>query len=109
MTAVPELRLGSIGQKPLAEHFDIAEDDLLKHWIRAEGPERILAWAGEQEPSIVWENRYAHRCQACIRLYKDPDVRRVILDRHQDAMPGVIALEWLLRGMPNAECEAPKI
>ena len=47
-------------------------------------------------PSIKWENMYAHRCQACIRLYADKSVREVILKNAERMVPDVVAREWLL-------------
>jgi hypothetical protein len=75
---VPELQIGRIGIDSLAESDSGAHADTLNQRIRAEGPERILAWAAARDPRIQWEDLYAHRCQACIRLYKDPLVRHVL-------------------------------
>jgi len=96
MRLVPELQVGRIGEISLTEGFSEAEDDLLKRWIRAEGPERILAWAAEKDPSIKWEGMYAHRCQACIRLYRDPAVRRIIADQYIEKIPDIVFREFLL-------------
>jgi hypothetical protein len=93
---VSELRIGNIRDTTLEQADRRASEDFLKRWIHVEGPERILAWAAAHDPSIEWENRYAHRCQACIRLYKDPKVRRVIADRHEEKMASVDAAEAVL-------------
>jgi pyruvate-formate lyase-activating enzyme len=78
MRFIRELRVGNIRENTLAEADLIAAADPLKQRIRKEGPERILAWAAGHDPEIQWENMYAHRCQACIRLFKDPRVSSVI-------------------------------
>lgn len=78
---VPELQIGNIGEVTILEATQKAEGDFLKQWIRLEGPEKILAWAATIDPSIEWENMYAHHCQACIRLYRDQKVRKVIAER----------------------------
>lgn len=96
MRTVPELQIGRVGQTTIAEADQSAADDVLKRWIRVEGPERILAWAAEHEPTIEWENMYAHRCQACLRLYKDPAVREVIANHYKEKVADVVAGEWLL-------------
>lgn len=96
MRTVPELQIGRVGQTTIAEADQAAEDDLLKRWIRVEGPERILAWASDHDPRIEWENMYAHRCQACMRLYKDPAVRDVIAKHYMEKVADVVAGEWLL-------------
>lgn len=96
MRLVPELQLGHIASTSLLEADRKAEDDFLKRWIRAEGPERILAWASEKDPSIEWEGMYAHKCQACLRLYQDATVRRVIREHHREKLADVLFAEWLL-------------
>lgn len=103
---IPELQLGYVGEMSLSEADQAAENDFLKRWLRAEGPEKILAWASEVDPDIHWENMYAHRCQACIRLYKDPKVRKVVLEQYETKMVDVLFTEWLLydyKGDLNSE------
>jgi hypothetical protein len=80
MRFIPELQVGNIREMTLAQADGLAAADSLKQRIREEGPERILAWAAAKDSAIRWENMYAHRCQACIRLFKDPRARKVIAD-----------------------------
>ena len=68
-----------------------AEEDFLKMWLRVEGPEHILAWAASHDPTIDWENRYAHRCQACIRMYSDEKVAKVMHEKYHEKLPDIIA------------------
>jgi hypothetical protein len=96
MRRIPELQLGKITEIALAAADTSAEDDFLKRWIRTEGPEKILAWASEHDPSIEWENMYGHKCQSCIRLYTDPKVREIIRERHKEKIADVLFAEWLL-------------
>jgi hypothetical protein len=96
MRLIPELNLGSIGTTSIDAALREGETDLLKRWIRLEGPERILAWAATKDQSIQWEGQYAHRCQACLRLYKDEAVRTVIEKYYMEKMPDVIFGEYLL-------------
>jgi pyruvate-formate lyase-activating enzyme len=78
MRLIPELQLGNIASTSIAEASLNARADPLKRRLRSEGPERMLAWAATRDPSIQWENMYAHRCQACIRLFTDPKVTKVL-------------------------------
>jgi hypothetical protein len=96
MRSIPELQIGHVGETTLKEADRIAADDFLKRWIRVEGPMRILAWAATHNPSIKWEDMYAHICQACLRLYKDPDVRAVVREHHREKVADVLFAEWLL-------------
>jgi hypothetical protein len=90
MRFIPELKTGNIRETTLSEADRTAADDFLKQWIRLEGPERILAWAATHDPEIVWENMYAHRCQACIRLYKDSRVKKVIMEHGAEKYAEVV-------------------
>jgi hypothetical protein len=96
MRLIPELQVGNIASTSIAEADAIMNNDFLKKWIRVEGPEKILAWAATHDPEIKWEGMYAHHCQACVRLYRDPRVRKVILEHHQEKMADVVMGEWLL-------------
>jgi hypothetical protein len=96
MRRIPELLVGRIDEMSIDEADRRAGDDFLKRWIRVEGPEKILAWAASIDPEIQWENMYAHRCQACMRLYRDPRVRRVIAEHHERKVGDVVFQEWLM-------------
>ncbi len=72
-----------------------AESDLLKLWIRYVGAERVLAWAAEKNPEIQWEGMYAHRCQACMRIYHDPLVAEAILEHHEEMLATILQNMWL--------------
>jgi organic radical activating enzyme len=108
MRKIPELQLGNIEQVTIAEADANAADDFLKRWIRVEGPERILAWAAQQDASIVWENLYAHKCQSCARIYKDEKIRTIIKERHRTKIADVLFAEWLLYEyrQPDSELES---
>jgi hypothetical protein len=93
---ISELLIGNIHDIGLADADRVASDDFLKRWIRVDGPESILAWAASHDPAIQWEHMYAHRCQACLRLYGDPRVRQVIMECHKEKLADVIFAEWLL-------------
>jgi hypothetical protein len=96
MRLIPELQVEhAVGVGFLARAIERAGNDFLKLWIHHQGPERILAWAAERDPTITWEGQYGHKCQACIRLYRDDKVRRVIAEHFQEALPTVIQEKWL--------------
>jgi hypothetical protein len=94
--SIPELQVGQVPTDGVHESRRRAEADFLKRWIRDEGPERILAWAAARDPRIVWEDQYAHRCQACKRLYSDPLVGDVIRAHHEEKILDVLTSEWLM-------------
>jgi len=96
MRIIPELQLGHIGDTTIREADQRGQNDFLKRWIRLEGPVRILHWASKIDPAIEWENRYAHRCQACLRLYKDERVRTIIREQYTHKIDDILFAEWIL-------------
>lgn len=96
MRIIPELNVGvSKGETFLKKAIEDSESDFLKIWIHFMGPEKILAWAAEKDSSIAWENMYAHRCQACLRLYKDPLISEVIREHYTEMIAEVLQSAWL--------------
>lgn len=96
LRVIPELHVGNIRELTLKEADRIGAEDFLKRWLRVEGPEHILQWAETYDPQIQWEGMYAHRCQACIRLYADERVRQQILENHREKLADILLAEWLL-------------
>lgn len=93
---IPELNIGHTAEDGFLDKAIVeAESDFLKLWIRTFGPEKILAWASEKDPSIQWEDMYAHRCQACLRLYQDPVVAAVVREHYNEMLTQVLQAHWL--------------
>ena len=93
---IPEMTVGALDDDDfLARSITAAEADFMKYWLRFEGPEKILAWCAAYEPDIDWKGMYAHRCQACLRIYKDPQVQRVIREHFHEIFPDVMLSAWI--------------
>lgn len=86
---IPELNLGSLRQASMADLYEDAVADIIKVWLYVEGPERILAWAARKDAAIRWEGMYAHACEACRAVYRDPRVRRIIRDNYEERVADV--------------------
>ena len=96
MRIIPELHVGRTeGTNFLKGAIEDAENDFLKVWMHYYGPEKILAWAAEKDPTIEWEGMYAHRCQACLRVYQDPKVGKVIRENYLEMFSEVIQAAYL--------------
>ena len=80
MRLIPELQLGSAYDVTFEEAVSNAENNPILWRLRNVGPEALLELASRKDASIVWENMYAHRCQACIRLFTDSAARRILSD-----------------------------
>lgn len=96
MRVTPELNVGvAKGDNFLENAIQDAEGDLLKLLLHYKGPDKLLAWASTKNPEILWENLYAHKCQACLRIYKDPKVADVVRQHHTDLIADVLQAAWM--------------
>lgn len=96
MRKIPELNVATVDDPDFLLHaVEEAESDFLKLWIHYKGPEQILAWAAAINPSIRWEGMYAHRCQACARLYRDETIRQVIREHYDEMIAQVLQTAWI--------------
>jgi organic radical activating enzyme len=96
MRTIRELHVSTVEtQGFLHKAMSEAEDDFLKVWIHYKGPEKILAWAAEKNPEIKWEGMYAHHCQACARIYRDPVIGEVIRQHYEEVVCDVMQAAWL--------------
>jgi organic radical activating enzyme len=84
---IPEL---TVDQNDFDAILEKAGNDFMKIWLSVDGPERILAWAASKDPTIDWENKYAHRCHACLALHKDPKVKKVIRESYHERLDDVL-------------------
>jgi pyruvate-formate lyase-activating enzyme len=93
---IPELNV-TVAQENsfLEEAIEDSEDDFMKLWLHYKGPEKVLAWVAEKAPKVKWENMYAHPCQACHRVYKDPQVKSVIFEHYTEIIADVLQSAWL--------------
>ena len=93
---IPELIVSNVHTPNfIANAIENTENDFMKIWLHYEGPIKILAWAAEKNPAIKWENMYAHCCQACLRIYKDPVVMQTIKENYREKIGQVISSAWM--------------
>jgi Radical SAM superfamily len=93
---IPELIVSNMDEPHfLATAIENTENDFMKLWLHYEGPVKILAWAAKKNPTIRWENMYAHHCQACLRIYKDSTVKQTIKENYQEKLGEIISSAWM--------------
>lgn len=93
-TRIPELVLGDVSRHSLPDVLDAAEDDLLKMWLQVEGPERILDFLREKEPSLGFPAMAVHPCESCLFLFRSPLVRDLLL-RHYKEVEGKVVERFM--------------
>ncbi|MGO9759850.1 MAG: radical SAM protein [Solirubrobacteraceae bacterium] len=87
---ISELNVSWDADESLREAFGRCASDFMKIWLFVEGPEHILAWAAEKDPHIDWENRYAHRCHACLAVFHDPRVVSAIRTHYEERVEDIL-------------------
>ena len=83
MRNIGELNAGMVGGA-LKDAMAAAESDWIKLAIHYLGAPKLLQFAAQKDPTIKWENMYAHHCQACSRLYGDNKIRAAILNNFSE-------------------------
>jgi len=86
MESIPELHLGSVAERSLADVLEGAPNELLKYWLHVEGPERILEFVQRFEPDYRLPVESPSMCQTCLHLHRDPVAQRVLAE-HADDIP----------------------
>lgn len=100
---IPEVKLGLLDQASMQDLYEIASRDFIKIWLAVDGPENIVAWAAQKDPSIEWENRFVHQCDICRYMYQNPKIKRIIREHYQEVVGDVLARFALLRGWTCVE------
>ncbi len=96
MRILPELQVATIqDERFLAKGIHEGEQDIMKLLLKYVGPEKLLHWAAGKDPSIDWENRYAHKCQACMRLYSDEAIVSVLLEHYEELVPDLLSAMYI--------------
>lgn len=93
---VSDLAFGTIRDTTLAEAERQARQRFLLRWLRTHGPQGILAWASAHDSGISWSGLYAHRCQACLRVFRDPRVTRLTSERGAEMAAEIAFIESVL-------------
>lgn len=87
--SIPELNV-PLPAGDLKDALDAAAGDFMKIWLFVEGPEKILAWAAAKDPKIEWEGRYAHRCHACLAIFRQRRVKDAIRRHYREKVSEVL-------------------
>jgi hypothetical protein len=103
---IPELHAGSLKDHSMLDLARRALSEFINIWLFVEGPEKILAWAASHDREIEWENRYAHNCDACRAVFKDPRVMKVIRQHYSEKYDDVLMRFALFQeGSPDIRSE----
>jgi len=90
MDQIPELHIGKANAEPLRNIANRADRDLLRRWIRVDGPEQIIQYLQKRDPSIAYSWDRVHPCEACRDLHHRRDLRQAIIKYAPDVATDVL-------------------
>lgn len=80
---LPDLWLGSVADKTLAQALAEAPFDPLKLWLHVMGPERMLLFVKKYIPDYDLPSS-SHICQTCLHLYRDSRAVDVLREHYAE-------------------------
>lgn len=107
MRIIPELQVANIRDNEfLSKAVDEGEQDIMKLLLKYMGPEKLLHWAAGKDKTIKWEDMYAHKCQACLRLYSDEQITDTILEHYEELLPDLLSTMYIEEVMVKEKMKA---
>jgi len=80
---IPYLKLGDSQKYSLKELYENQFYDLLKIWLYAEGPRRILDYCMTERQLPILKTYNMHLCQICAEIFQDPENIAVISKNYE--------------------------
>lgn len=72
------MKIGTLEGSTLKNIIEATPADLLQMWLHVDGPEKILQFVKNKNPSFQIPKDSYHICHTCLYLYKNKQVRHVI-------------------------------
>lgn len=83
---VPEITIGNLGQKALAEIVYEGNQDLIANWLALEGPDGLKRFIQEKAPEVRFQEMYVNHCHLCNDILTRSDTRAVLMQHaHEKA------------------------
>lgn len=87
---IPEMKVGSLmeGENALAAAYTSQLNDFLKIWVHTDGPIEIIRKVAPHREQEF--DNCEHICQACAKLYRDPELRQAVKTQYSKHVPDVL-------------------
>lgn len=76
---IPDLHIANARNEPLGNIVARADRDMLRRWLRVDGPEKIIQYLQRRDPSLEYSWNRVHPCEACRDLYNRKDMREAVM------------------------------
>jgi len=96
MEHIPEMKLGKLAERSMAEMIDRGMNDFLKRWIWLDGPDAVLWFAHQKDPRVPYPEKNVHPCEACAQFYLNPLAREAVR-RHWHEVRDDVLLRYELK------------
>lgn len=87
---IKEMKVGSLKTNTMKSLFDQQVDDFMKLWLHAEGPEEMMKFAKEKDPTIELPEKSFHICEACAYMYMDDKIRNALKNHYHEKVNDVL-------------------
>lgn len=78
MEHIPEMKLGKLADRTMAEMVDRGMRDFVKRWIWLDGPDAVLWFAHQKDARVPYPDKNVHPCQACAQFYLSPLAKEAV-------------------------------
>lgn len=109
---IEEVHIGDLKIHTIAEILRQTPDDFIKIWIHLHGPEAVISYAQQVDPSIKRPSNLAHICDTCRFMYHHPKIRKVIQQNPPANMHDIIQQYYqslLVSASPSDDALATRI
>ncbi|MEI6781333.1 MAG: radical SAM protein [Verrucomicrobiota bacterium] len=103
---IPEMKIGSLREHSIRELLVKTPDDFVKIWIYLQGPDAVLRYARQLDPSISIPRQQAHTCEVCRYVYGNPRIREAVMRQPPENMRDLITQYVQGLAMPLGEVDS---
>jgi hypothetical protein len=103
---IPEMKIGSLREHRIRELLVQAQDDFMKIWIYLQGPDAVLRYARQLDPSIPVPRQQPHTCEVCRYVYRNPRIREAVMSRPPENMRDLVTQYIQGLAMPLGEVDS---
>ncbi len=77
---IEEMHLGSLKNASIKEVLSRTPDDFVKIWVHLHGPDAVIRYAQQFDPTIPFPKDAAHICDACRHMYHDKRIKKIVME-----------------------------
>ena len=80
---IPEMDMGPLAKTSLADLYGSQMLDFMKMWLWLDGPEKIMFFASEKNPKVVFPENLSHPCQFCEQIFSNTEIHSTLQEHYK--------------------------